>query len=92
MGANIVANFIGEEGSNCFIKAAVCVQPPLKMWVSGENIQRNLFGFYNYVLGQAIKAKLMEYVPNLQESYMRNHGIDLSKSLKNCKNLTHIDT
>jgi len=25
MGANIVANYVGEEGSQCFLKAAVCV-------------------------------------------------------------------
>ena len=31
MGANIVANYVGEEGARCFLKAACCVQAPMKM-------------------------------------------------------------
>ena len=51
MGANIVANYVGEEGPNCFLKAAVCVQAPMKMWECGTHVQDKHYGFYNYVLG-----------------------------------------
>ena len=77
MGANIVANYLGEEGAKCFVKAAVCVQPPMKMWECGENIEKRLFGFYNYILGRSLKDKMERWAPNIREAYLANHGIDL---------------
>ena len=92
MGANIVANYLGEEGAKCFVKAAVCVQPPMKMWECGENIEKRLFGFYNYVLGRSLKDKMERWAPNIREAYLANHGIDLQKTLRRTRHLIDIDT
>lgn len=69
MGANIVANYLGEEGSKSFVKAAVCVQPPLCMISSHQNIQVSLRGFYNKALGQGIKRKFEPYVELLEPTF-----------------------
>ena len=92
MGANITANFVGEEGSSCFLKAVCCVQPPMKMWECGENIKTNNYGFYNYALGRNLKVKFEKYVPHIQEAYMVNHGIDLPETLRKSRHLIDIDT
>ena len=91
MGANIVANYVGEEGPNCFLRAAVCVQSPMRMWECGTNIENRLFGFYNYILGQNVKRKIELLSPNLIQPYLDNHGIDLMESLEKSKNLIDID-
>ena len=92
MGANIVANYLGEEGPNCFLKAACCVQAPMKMWECGENIEKRLFGFYNYALGKNLKNKLELLSPNIRETYLVNHGIDVGEALRKSRHLIDIDT
>ena len=92
MGANIVANYLGEEGPKCFLKAAVCVQPPMKMWECGDNIEKRLFGIYNYALGSNLKKKIELMAPNIREAYLSTHGIDLSESLRKSRHLIDIDT
>jgi predicted alpha/beta-fold hydrolase len=37
MGANVMAKYLGEEGtSSSLITAAVCVNPPLKLYEAAE--------------------------------------------------------
>ena len=69
MGANIVANYLGEESSKSFLKAACCVEPPMKMWECGINIEKRLFGFYNYVLGRNLKVKIESMIPIINEAF-----------------------
>ena len=92
MGANLVANYLGEEGSKCVLKAACSVQPPMKMWECGDNIEKRLFGLYNYFLGKGLKAKLEKIAPNLREAYLASHGIDINVILRESRHLIDIDT
>jgi len=36
LGANIITNYVGLEGKNCFLTAVASVQPPIKMWECGH--------------------------------------------------------
>jgi len=36
LGANIITNYLGAEGSNSFVTAAVSFQPPMKFWETGK--------------------------------------------------------
>lgn len=92
LGANIVANYLGEEGSECFIKAAVCVQPPMKMWETAVNIERRLFGFYNWALGKNYKNKMLKWGPSISEAYKVTHGIDIHDILRKSRHMIDIDT
>ena len=92
MGANIAANYLGEEGSKCFIKAACCVEPPMKMWECGDNIEKRLFGLYNYVLGRNLKVKFERMIPNISEPFLEKHGIDLREQLRKSRHLIDIDS
>lgn len=92
MGANIVANYIGEEGAGCFLKAAVCVQAPMKMWECGSHVQEKNFGFYNYILGQNVKRKIEIHASTIRAGYLAHHGIDLDHTLRQSRHLIDIDT
>jgi abhydrolase domain-containing protein 1/3 len=92
MGANIAANYLGEEGSKSFLKAACCVEPPMKMWECGDNIEKRLFGFYNYVLGKNLKVKFETMIPVISEPFLEKHGIDLRESLRKSRHLIDIDS
>lgn len=92
MGANIVANYVGEEGARCFLKAACCVQAPMKMCHFGENLEKRFFGVYNYGLGRMIKAKMEVVAPNIKEAYLENHGIDVDEALRKSRHLIDIET
>lgn len=35
LGANNLGNLVGEDGEKCVLTAACCIDPPMKMWVSG---------------------------------------------------------
>ncbi|TNV77592.1 hypothetical protein FGO68_gene4857 [Halteria grandinella] len=92
MGANLTANFLGKEGGKSFIRAAVCVQPPLKMWECGKNLEHRNMGFYNYVLGNNLKRKINLFAPKIHQHYKDNHGIDVHQVLSQCRHLIDIDT
>lgn len=53
--------YLGEEGSNCLLNAAVVIANPWKLEVSSLNLKRTIIGqhFYNRVLGSAM-IKLYE--------------------------------
>ena len=63
----------------------------MKMWECGENIETRLFGFYNYILGKNLKAKLEKWAPNIREAYLSAHGIDLHETLPRMRHLIDID-
>lgn len=44
LGANILTNYVGEEGANCPLKAAVVVGNPFDLQVSNKFLQRNFMG------------------------------------------------
>lgn len=93
MGANIVANYLGLEGPQCFIKAAVCVQPPMKMWETGNNIRHGNWGFFNYALGRNVKVKFDGLAnQEFREIFKATHGLDLKDVLEKSRTIIDIDS
>lgn len=43
LGANILTNYIGEEGSNCLLKAGVIISNPFNLDTSNLALQRTVF-------------------------------------------------
>ncbi|KAL2262473.1 hypothetical protein VTK26DRAFT_1204 [Humicola hyalothermophila] len=57
LGANILTNYVGEEGSNCPLKAAIAVGNPFDLEVANKGLQRTLLGkqVYSRVMGANMK-------------------------------------
>lgn len=51
MGANLVANYLGQESDKCPVAAACCIQPPMRMWACGDHIKNSNFGIYDRIIG-----------------------------------------
>lgn len=77
MGAGIVANYLADFGGNNLVDAACCVQPPMKYWMTMKNIDKSLFGFYNWLLVNTIYIKMTKYIGMLEGPYMERYGINL---------------
>lgn len=88
MGANILANALGEEGDNCFFDAACVVQAPMKLWLNCDPIRNNCFGFYNHYLGQCLVDLYSRQRPMLKEMYKEKLKIDLDDEFANTKGQT----
>lgn len=50
MGANIVGKVVALDEDIKYITAACCIQPPLRMWLCKETIEKSFFGVYNKAL------------------------------------------
>lgn len=61
LGANILTNYVGEEGAECPLKGAIAVSNPFNLEVSNKGLQRTLLGkqVYSRVMGTNMK-KLIE--------------------------------
>ncbi|KAI9371667.1 Alpha/Beta hydrolase protein [Aspergillus egyptiacus] len=61
LGANILTNYLGEEGDACQLKAAVIVASPWNLEISSVALQSSLIGLevYSKVMGTSMK-KLFE--------------------------------
>ncbi|KAK4156304.1 Alpha/Beta hydrolase protein [Chaetomidium leptoderma] len=57
LGANIMTNYVGEEGANCPLKGAISVGNPFDLEVSNKALQRSLLGkqVYSRVMGANMK-------------------------------------
>ncbi|KAK3902604.1 Alpha/Beta hydrolase protein [Staphylotrichum tortipilum] len=57
LGANILTNYVGEEGEGCLLKGAVAVGNPFDLEVSNKALQRTLLGkqVYSRVMGTNMK-------------------------------------
>ncbi|KAK4889858.1 hypothetical protein LTR27_011371 [Elasticomyces elasticus] len=58
LGANILTNYIGEEGSSCLLSAAVIVSNPWKLEVSSLALKRTWIGMnvYSAAMGKNMRA------------------------------------
>ncbi|KAK3946077.1 Alpha/Beta hydrolase protein [Diplogelasinospora grovesii] len=61
LGANILTNYVGEEGAGCPLKGAIAVGNPFNLELSNKALQRTLLGkqVYQRVMGTNMK-KLIE--------------------------------
>ena len=58
LGANIITNYIGEEGSDCVLKAALVLSNPWNLEASSLALQRTWIGLnvYSRAMGKSMKA------------------------------------
>lgn len=61
MGANLLANAIGDDGESCKLTAAVCMQAPMKSWVVADNLPKILNGAYDRALAQSMTNVVLKH-------------------------------
>ena len=82
MGANILANMIGYEGSKCFLEAACIVNAPIKMWECEPAIRTSLFGAYNRGMGKNLNQLLIRNEEILSKRFKEAVGTDIQTYLR----------
>jgi len=70
LGANIITNYIGEEGSDCVFKAAVVLSNPWNLEASSLALQRTWMGLnvYSKALGTNMKKLFERHVEQIQQN------------------------
>ncbi|KAH8726107.1 Alpha/Beta hydrolase protein [Phaeosphaeriaceae sp. PMI808] len=88
LGANIMTNYVGEEGSACILKAAVACSNPWDLMICNVELQRTWVGLeiYSRAMGQNMKDLFESH----KEQVMQNKEIDQEK-VKNAKYLYEFD-
>ncbi|KAK4191645.1 Alpha/Beta hydrolase protein [Podospora australis] len=63
LGANIITNYVGEEGVNCPLKGAIAVSNPFNLEVSNKGLQRTFLGkeIYSRVMGTNMKKLIADH-------------------------------
>ena len=85
MGANILANILGYEGTSSFITAACVVQAPIKKWKCAKAIKNNFYGIYNKALGQGINDIVLQHEPMLRDMVKEKTGLDIIETIQSKK-------
>ncbi|KAI9864552.1 MAG: hypothetical protein M1813_003041 [Trichoglossum hirsutum] len=77
LGANILTNYLGEEGSNCILKGAVVCSSPWNLEVSSLALQRSWLGLglYSKVMASNMKRLFEIHV----EEISKNPQIDIDR-------------
>jgi uncharacterized protein len=88
LGANIITNYVGEEGASCPLKACVAVSNVWNNEVSALGLQRTWFrqNVYNRALGTNMKKLFEKHVDQIS----KNPKIDLAK-VRGIKYLNEFD-
>ncbi|KAF7186559.1 putative esterase [Pseudocercospora fuligena] len=73
LGANILTNYIGEEGSNCLLSSAVVVSNPWKLEISNTMLQRTWIGLNVY--SKAMGRNMLRLFDTHAEQVMKNKAI-----------------
>ncbi|KAJ9148254.1 Medium-chain fatty acid ethyl ester synthase/esterase 1 [Pleurostoma richardsiae] len=84
LGANIITNYIGEEGSDCVLKGAVVVGNPFNLEVSSKALQRTFIGkqIYQRFMGMNMK----KLVDRHKQSFLKYTQLDMSR----IQNITYL--
>lgn len=88
LGANILTNYLGEEGSACKLRAVVAVSNPWNLEICNVELQRTWFGLEVYckTMGTNMKKLFKRHT----EQILQNEGIDEEK-VRRCKYLFEFD-
>ncbi|KAI1733716.1 carboxylesterase-like protein [Xylaria scruposa] len=80
LGANILTNYIGEEGENCHFKAAVVISSPWNLEVGNKALKNTWIGheIYQKTLGTSLRT----LVNNNKAELEKYSDIDLSELAK----------
>ncbi|KAF9884339.1 hypothetical protein FE257_001852 [Aspergillus nanangensis] len=75
LGANILTNYLGEEGDDCLLTAAVIVASPWNLEVSSVALQNSFIGLHGYsrIMGSSMKRLFEEHV----DAVSKNPRIDV---------------
>ncbi|KAL8409942.1 hypothetical protein RB594_008142 [Gaeumannomyces avenae] len=68
LGANIITNYVGEEGANCLLSGAIAVGSPFNLEVSNKALKRSTLGLHVYqrVMGSNVKRLVAEHKESLE--------------------------
>ncbi|PLB49477.1 AB-hydrolase YheT [Aspergillus steynii IBT 23096] len=88
LGANILTNYLGEEGEACQLKAAVICASPWNLEISSVNLQSSWIGLevYSKVMGTSMKQLFEQHV----EEVSKNPRIDV-ETVRKIKYLHEFD-
>ncbi|MCJ1337040.1 hypothetical protein MMC09_002319 [Bachmanniomyces sp. S44760] len=77
LGANILTNYLGEEGSGCLLKAAVICSNPWNLEAGSLALRRSWLGLnlYSKTMGTNLKALFETHVDEMS----KNPNIDIEK-------------
>ncbi|KAK0635524.1 Alpha/Beta hydrolase protein [Bombardia bombarda] len=77
LGANILTNYIGEEGADCVLKGAISVGNPFDLEISNKILQKSLLGkhVYQRVMGSNVKRLLNDH----KEAFLKYPHINVEK-------------
>lgn len=77
LGASMLTNYLGEEGSGCVLKAAMVLSNPWNLEVGSLALQRSFWGLrlYSRAMGTSMKKLFEMHV----EQISKNPGIDVEK-------------
>mmetsp|Transcript_38993 Transcript_38993/g.59322 ORF Transcript_38993/g.59322 Transcript_38993/m.59322 type:complete len:128 (+) Transcript_38993:964-1347(+) len=88
LGASNLTNVLGDEDPSKrlpFVKAAMCLDGPLKLNTCVENLPNELFGFYDFGLGLNMMAQVRRHSTQMPEVMSKMKGlydIDVDELLK----------
>ncbi|KAH1909762.1 hypothetical protein KXV57_000833 [Aspergillus fumigatus] len=88
LGANILANYLGEEGDACQLKAVVLCASPWNLDISSANLQKTWLGLevYSKTMGSSMKRLFEQHV----EEVSRNPRVDV-EAVRNSTYLHEFD-
>jgi predicted alpha/beta-fold hydrolase len=88
LGANILTNYVGEEGSSCVLRAAVACSNPWNLEVCNVALQSTWLGLEVYcrTMGQNMKGLFERH----KDQILKNEAIDEEK-VRNCRYLFEFD-
>ena len=85
LGANKLALFLGQDGENCLIDAAACIEPPMRAWIATGNAKNNL---YDKGLGANTRDIYYQHEHILKDHFQKEFGINLRETLEKMDPLT----
>ncbi|KAF1966434.1 AB-hydrolase YheT [Bimuria novae-zelandiae CBS 107.79] len=88
LGANILTNYVAEEGDRCVLKAAVACSNPWNLEICNLALQRSWLGMevYSKVMG----GNLMKLYEKHREDLVNGEGLD-EERIRKCKYLHEFD-
>lgn len=80
LGANILTNYCGEEGSACVLKAAVSCSNPWNLEICNTELQRTWLGLHIYC--RTMGTNMMGLFQRHREQILKNANIDLEAVMR----------
>jgi predicted alpha/beta-fold hydrolase len=88
LGANILTNYVGEEGNHCILRAAVACSNPWNLEICNTELQRTWLGLEVYAA--TMGGNLKKLFARHREQILKNGDVDEEK-VKRCKYIFEFD-